>query len=200
MKKILKTVFLFSFIALLCYIFISIGFRNYVSKNTKIEIFGTNYTQFNYLESNFVPFGSDNSWYNTDARFCNLFGLSFMKTDKEKNFIYYKNPIGTIVYKKDSYILPEFPAPDLVDELILNYEGENIDLYIRDREQIEDIMNFLSTFSSIETKQHENTIVFYAISNSFGGIFRLNKSGTAVIEDLPDKIQDIIKVLSSSEP
>lgn len=211
MKKFLRISFACGLAALLIYIFVSIGFRSYVCNNRTIKFLNEEYTEFDSLEGNFIPFDADNSWYQADVDYCNLFGLSFLKTDADKNFIYYKDILGATVYKKNSYGLPEFPKSNVVDKLILYCEAEDKDIFIENREDIDDIVSLLSMLNVSKNNQNNSSIVFYAVSNSCGGVFQLNENGSIYIdengnigfgdkvnENLPDKLQDIIKTYTNT--
>lgn len=207
MKKFFKISFVCGLSVFLLYIFVSIGFRSYVCNNRTIKFFNEEYTKFNCLGSNFIPFGADNSWYEADIGYYNLFGLSFLKTDVDKNFIYYKDILGATVYKKNSYALPEFPESNMVDKLILYCEAEDKDIFIENREHIDDIISLLSMLNAPKNEQNNSSIIFYAVSNSCGGVFQLNENGSIYLEknnkigfgykvneNLSDKLQDIIKI------
>lgn len=207
MKKFFKISFVCGLSVFLLYIFVSIGFRSYVCNNTTIKFFNEEYTKFDCLESNFIPFGADNSWYEADIGYYNLFGLSFFKTDVDKNFIYYKDILGATVYKKNSYALPEFPESNMVDKLILYCEAEDKDIFIENREHIDDIISLLSMLNAPKNEQNNSSIIFYAVSNSCGGVFQLNENGSIYLEknnkigfgdkvneNLSDKLQNIIKI------
>ena len=205
-KKFLKIFFVCGLSVFLLYVFVSIGFRSYVCNNTAVKFFNEEYTKFDCLETNFIPFGADNSWYEADIGYCNLFGLSFLKTDVDKNFIYYKDILGATVYKKASYTLPEIPESNTVDKIILYCEAEDQDISIENREHIDDIISLLSMLNLPKNEQNNSSIIFYAVSNSYGGVFQLNENGSIYLEknnktefsdktneDLADKLQDIIE-------
>lgn len=207
MKKFFKISFVCGLSVFLLYIFVSIGFRSYVCNNRTIKFFNEEYTKFDRIGSNFIPFGADNSWYEADIGYYNLFGLSFLKTDVDKNFIYYKDILGATVYKKNSYALPEFPESNMVDKLILYCEAEDKDIFIENREHIDDIISLLSMLNAPKNEQNDSSIIFYAVSNSCGGVFQLNENGSIYLEknnkigfgykvneNLSDKLQDIIKI------
>ena len=204
MKKFSKISLVCVLSVFLLYILVSIGFRTYVCDKTTIKFFNEEYTKFDCLED-FIPLGADNSWYEADIGYRNFLGLSFLKTDVDKNFIYYKDALGATVYKKNSYTIPKFPESNTVDKLMLHSEAEDKDIFIENREHIDNIIDLLSTLNTSENNQNDSSIIFYAVSNSCGGVFQLNGNGSIYLEDnkirfdnkndkaLTDKLQDIIK-------
>ena len=183
-----------------------VGLTFNASDRTSVKFFNEEYTKFDSLSGNFIPFGADNSWYESDIGFNSRFGLSFLKNDDDKNFIYQNQILGTTIYKKDSYELPEFPPAESVDELILSNGANGEMISIKDRNDIETLVNFLSTFDVSDDHRNDSSIVFYAVSNDFGGVFELNGRGSiyekengaigygAILTgELPENIQDIIK-------
>ena len=203
--KAWKRICLIITFVLIFYSVVSMCFRAYVRNNTTLEFCNETYTEFDCLQGNFIPFGADNSWYETDIGYYNLLGLSFLKTDRNINFIYYKDFLGSTVYIKDSYTVPEFPTTDMVDELLLYYEAKDKCIAIKDKDHIDCIMNFLSTHDISADKPNESSIVFYAVSNNIGGVFQLNESGSIYFKknkkigfghiitgEIPDNMQDII--------
>ena len=203
--KIVKKLSILVFAVTILYLSISVGFRVYVEGNSTIKFLNEEYSLFDASLGNFVPFGADNSWYQTNIDYDNLFGLSFLETDKDKNVIYYKTILGTTVYIKDTYKLPNFPKSDVVDELIIYCEAEDKTITITNHEHIHNIVNFLSSYETSANKQSKDTIVFYAVSNKLGGVYQLNESGSIYINDdkirygdivtgeLPENVQEIIK-------
>ncbi len=130
---------------MLLYTGISVGCRAYVSRNRTIKLFGEEYTEYDCLNGNFTPFYSDYCWYESDADRSFFMGLSYLKNDVEKNFIYYSTFIESQVFKKDSYELPEVPESDYVDgiEMIYN-DGDSVK--ITNKDHIRELILFLSTF------------------------------------------------------
>lgn len=150
-----------------------------------------------------MPFYADNCWYNSAVGRHHLFGISVLKTDTDKNFIYYGNVLGETVYKKDSYQLPEFPEKREINKLILSYKAEYITT--TDKTDIEEILAFLSTHNFPENSERNDSVVIYAISENPGGVFQLNKNGSIYVEPdnklafgyfdseyLPDSLQKVI--------
>lgn len=184
----------------------SIGnvFWELCQKNDTIKILNQEYTRFDTYESDFIPFGSYNCWYDDDISYRTFLGLSFVKNDINKNFIYRQTTLGTTVFKKNTYSLPEFPGGDIIDKLILSYKDEHI--VLDNTDDINAIIDFLSTFETTGDINNENAVVFYAISNNAGGIFQLNRYGSIYVKDdgtigcgriiqseLPMEIQKIIQ-------
>ena len=168
---------------LIIYLSVYIGFLNYVEKNKTIKFLNEEYTQVDFLSSNFVPFGADNSWYQEDIGYYKLLGLSFLKNDKEKNIIYYDTPLGTTVFVKDNYELPDFPSADVIDELIIYCETSDENITVTNRSHIQTIVSFLSDFKASADEKREESIVFYAVSNELGGVYQLNERGSIYIRE-----------------
>lgn len=201
MKKIAKIIFTVFLVILGCYLVVSLGVRSYFGNNSTIELFGAKYTEFD-CSGDFVPFYADNCWYSSDVGRHHLFGISVLKTDTDKNFIYYSNALGETVYKKDSYQLPEFPEKNGINKLILSYKAE--DITITDKTDIEEILTFLSTHNFPENSERNDSVVIYAVTENPGGVFQLNKPGSIYLENdklafgyfdseyLPDSLQKVI--------
>ncbi len=202
LKKIVKIIFTVFLVTLGCYLAVTLGIRSYLGNNDTVEFFGVKYTEFD-CDEDFVPFYADNCWYDADIGRYNLFGISFLKTDKDKNFIYYSTALGETVFKKDSYQLPEFPEKSEICELILSYKTK--DVTITDKNDIEDILEFMSTHNFPENNARDDSIDIFAVTKNPGGIFRLNQTGSVYVEEsdklafgyfdseyLPDSLQKVI--------
>lgn len=182
MKRV-KIIFTIVLSVLIVYLSIYIGFMNYVEKNKSIIFLNKEYTQVDFLSSNFVPFGADNSWYRTNIGYNKLFGLSFLKNDTEKNIIYYDTILGTKVYVKNDYEIPDFPSVDDIDELIICSETSDENVTVTNRSHIKSIVNFLSDFKGSIDEKRDDSIVFYAVSNELGGVYQLNERGSIYITE-----------------
>lgn len=202
--KYIKRMCAFTLVVVLLYLLICVGFRTYVRKNTNIVFLNEKYTEYDSTEGNFIPFGADNSWYEGDTDYYNLLGLSFSKSDHKRNFIYFNDFIDTFVYKKSSFNLPRVPEINTIDKLILYFEPEEKYITIENKDDIETIVRFLSEFKSSANGQSKSSLVFYAVSNASGGVYRLNESGSLYFannkicygyfekEFLPDNLQNVI--------
>lgn len=203
--KIIKKTILVVLSIIILYFSVSVAFRSYTREKNEIKFLNEKYTVFDYLNGNFIPFGSDNSWYRTDIGYYNLFGMSVLKTDKDRNIIYREEILGNDVYIKNDYKLPEFPTLDQTDAIIISLESNDKDVTITNKNQINDILNALSSFEVSVDKINKDSIVFFAVSNEIGGVFKLNESGSIYIKDnndigfshiisgdLPENVKDII--------
>lgn len=179
-------------------------FRNYVSRNKKITFFGTGYTELKNDNTNFTPFGDYNFRYDIDVKYKNILGMSFDKNDSKKNLLYYKTVLGTTVYKKDGYNLPEIPEIDVIDELIIDNSNGTY-AKVTDKNEIVQMYDFFLYLNAADDTQAENKITVYAVSYEYGGIFKLNDEGEISIgennilysgwlekQELPTDIQNII--------
>ncbi len=182
MKKT-KIIFTIVLSVLVVYLSIYIGFMNYVEKNKSIIFLNKEYTQVDFSSSNFIPFGADNSWYRANIGYNKLFGLSFLKNDTEKNIIYYDTILGTKVYVKDDYEIPDFPSVDDIDELIICSETSDGNVTVTNRSHIKSIVNFLFDFKGSIDEKRDGSIVFYAVSNELGGVYQLNEIGSIYISE-----------------
>ncbi len=204
--KIIKKIISVVLAIMILYFSVSVAFRKYTRGINEIKFLNEEYSVFNYLNGNFIPFGSDNSWYKTDIGYYNLFGMTILKTDKDRNIIYRKEILENKVYIKNDYKLPEFPTLDVTDKIIISLESSDKDVTITNKNQINDILNELSSFEVSVDKINKDSIVFFAVSNEIGGVFQLNESGSIYIKDnneigfshivsgdLPENIQDIIR-------
>lgn len=197
---------------LIIYLSVYIGFRNYVENNKNIKFLNKEYTQVDFSSSDFVPFGADNSWYRSDIGYYKLFGLSFLKNDRERNIIYFDTVLGSTVFVNDNYELPDFPSADVIDELIVfcDTSDGNKNVTITNRSHIQSIVNYLSDFKASADEQRGKPIVFYGVSNELGGVYQLNERGSIYIRDnnieygsiitgeLPENVKDIIKLYINS--
>lgn len=193
---------------LIIYLSVYIGFRNYVEKNKNIKFLNGEYTQVDFSSSDFVPFGADNSWYRSDIGYYKLFGLSFLKNDRDRNIIYFDTALGSTVFVKNDYEVPDFPSVDVIDELIIFCDASdgNKNVTITNRSHIQSIVNYLSDFKASADEQRGEPIVFYAVSNKLGGVYQLNERGSIYIRDnnieygsiitgeLPENVQNIVKL------
>lgn len=209
--KIIKKTILIVLAIMILYFSVSVAFRSYTRGKNEIKFLNEKYSVFDYLNGNFIPFGSDNSWYRTDIGYYNLFGMTVLKTDKDRNIIYREEILGNDVYIKNDYKLPEFPTIDMTDKLIMSLGGGDKDIIITNNDHINDILNALSSFEvSVDEIRKDtvkkDTVVFFAVSNELGGVYQLNEWGSIYIKDnndlvfnhvisgdLPEHIQNIIK-------
>ncbi len=205
--KILKKFILVVLAILISYFSVSVAFRSYAREKNEIKFLNEKYSVFDYLNGNFIPFGSDNSWYRTDIGYYNLFGMSVLKTDKDRNIIYRKDILGNDVYIKNEYKLPKFPTSDMTDKLIMSLGGGDKHITITNIDHINDILNALSSFEVSVDKINKDSIVFFAVSSEIGGVFQLNESGSIykkdnndigfchiISGDLPENVKDIIRL------
>lgn len=183
--KIAKRISIIFLSVLTIYLSFYIGFVNYVEKNKNIKFFNKKYTQVDFSSSDFIPFGADNSWYQTNIGYYKLLGLSFLKNDKKKNIVYYDTLLGTKVYVKDNYKIPDFPSADVIDELVICCEmlDKTETVTVTNRSHIQSIVNFLADFKVSADEQRGDSIVFFAVSNKLGGVYQLNERGSIYIRE-----------------
>lgn len=197
-RKIALIVLLISLSLTILYTTSSLIYREYVEQNNNIKYFNSYYTKFNTLQGNFVPFGADNSFYDESLKYSNFLGVSFLSSDKDRNILYYNDLLGSTVYIKEEFQIPEFPNDTEIDEIIMqNFLTEEVK-NITDKNDICEITSFLSSYHPICDNSQEEQIVFYAVSHKYGGIFQLNEFGSVyitngnLISEIPQSIQRII--------
>lgn len=194
------------------YIIASVAFAYYASENDSITYLGERYTKTNITSVDFIPFGEYNSSFDNETDYINLFGLSFEKKNKDRNFVCIRGVLGNKLFKKDSYDPPIDPQSENVDKIIIFDNSTDQEAIITDRK---DINTLVSYFSSINgevavVENEEQDVYVYAVSYKDGGVFNLtgndrgpirNEKSELYIEDMLRDVylpKDVTSIIDNS--
>lgn len=121
MNKKLKKIIIPVLVIILMYGLSCLIVRIYIFSSTpnSIRFLGNAYSQYDgTVDGNFIPYGSVLAGSSKEIKFNNIFGLSFAKKDKERNFVYLRGLFyNPVVYKKDSYVIFETPSVEDIVEI-----------------------------------------------------------------------------------
>lgn len=157
--------------------------KTQVANADKIYFLGNSYTRYEE-QSQFSPFGEQNrAWSHIDdkAKFKSLFGLSYCKTDENKNFIYNESMFGEQIFIRDGYAVPQYPEPDNIDVIEVRYYLENVLVFkIEDREDINSLVSYSNEIKEeyeleVSAKDSE-ALWIYGVSHKDGGVFEISCS------------------------
>lgn len=188
-KKIIKKLKL-PLIVLVCvcavYVISSTVYAYYASENDSITYLGEHYTKTNIGSVDFIPFGECNTSFDDDFDSVNLFGLSFDKNNKDRNFVCLNSLFfGDKLFKKDSYNPPIDPLSENVDKIIIYDSSAQKEVAITERNDINTLVTY---FSSINGKVAtvgvaEQELYVYAVSYKDGGVFNLTSHDRALVRN-----------------
>lgn len=156
--------------------------KTQVANTDKISFLGNSYTRYEE-QSDFSPFGEQNrAWSNIDkkVKFKSLLGLSYCKTDENKNFIYNESMYGEDIFIREGYTVPKYPEPDNIDAIEVRFFKNDLWFKIYNREDINSLVSYSNEIKDeyeleVSNKGSEGLWI-YGVSHKDGGVFTISYS------------------------
>lgn len=205
MKKIIIRIFAALISLTVVYLAVCIVFARVAVNKKTVNYLGNSYTVCDYIPNLCISPFSETAFGDYD--FVNFCGISFAKEDKNRNFIFVNEILGNIVFKKDSYKIPDSPSLENIDKIIICSPTEDSSKSITDKDEIKTLVNYLQSVSDKVNSTNNNNILIFAVSYYDGGVFNLG-SGLCFCKDENSKLyidafagrveipENIIKLLS----
>ena len=187
------------------YLAVCIIFTRVAVNKKTVNYLGNSYTVCDYISNvSFSPFSETGIG---DYDFVNFCGISFAKEDKNRNFIFVNEILGNIVFKKDSYEIPDSPSIENTDKIIICSRSEDSTKIVTDKDEIKTLVNYLQSVSDKVNSTDNNDILISAVSYYDGGVFELgnglcfckDENGKLYIDSFVGRVEipeNIIKLLS----